>query len=187
MTSAIPRPEWSPNKTTRRGRVSWLCVHWSAGSFASTVDWIMREVSEVSYHVVIAPDGSTRQAVPWSMASWAVGVAKSPDPRIIWDDNSNHSSESIALAGGPIVLPTPQQVARLLDELVDRMNAHRWGADQVFRILGHDQVATFPVGHPKQGQYGRKSDPQGWTSPNPQSHHWLPLDPIRRAVAARLV
>ncbi len=167
----------SPNKSKRREKVAYLVVHWTGGTFASAVDWCLRDESDVSYHVIIAPDGEARQIVPWEYAAWAVGWSKSPYPDFPFM-SGNHASESIALAGGPPVAPTQKQRERLVVILAERMVANGWDHDQVWRIIGHDQTAVFKPGHPQAGQFGRKPDPQG--------HGWLPLIPIREAVRTLL-
>jgi N-acetyl-anhydromuramyl-L-alanine amidase AmpD len=169
----------SPNKTRRREWVSWLCVHWTGGTYASAVDWCMRAESEVSYHVILGrAKGERADLVPWEYAAWSVGHAKPPAPWLAFR-SGNHTSESIALAGGPPTPPTEWQRDELVRLLAERMRHHGWGAHDVHRILGHDQVAVFKPGHPRAGEFGRKPDPQG--------SGWLPLEPIRLAVAELLL
>lgn len=175
----------SPNRTKRREPVRWLCVHWTGGSFASSVDWCCRKESRVSYHAIINLDGSIAQLVPWDYAAWAVGWSKPPAEWLTFT-SGNHSSESIALAGAPPKPPTAAQVAALVQLLAERMRARGWGAQDVHRILGHDQVAVYEPGHKKAGQFGRKPDPQGTDAWGKPDGGWLPLAPIRAAVAAAL-
>lgn len=167
----------SPNWSKRRETVQFLCVHWTGGGFAGSVDWCLRPESEVSYHDIIGPDGTIRHLVDYDHAAWAVGVSRSPLAGLRFT-SGNHASESVALAGCPPVPVTPEQRRALVGYLVARMQARGWGPDEVGRILGHDQVASFPAGHARAGQFGRKPDPQG--------SGWLPLLPIRSEVAHEL-
>jgi len=186
VTPATPATDrQSPNRTKRREPVRFLCVHWTGGTFSSAVDWCCRDESDVSYHVIIGPDGAAVQLVPWDYAAWAVGWSKSPAPWLTFT-SGNHASESIALAGGPATPPTAEQVATLVQLLTERMRARGWGAGDVRRILGHDDVAVYKPGHAKAGRFGRKPDPQGTDAWGKPEGGWLPLAPIRAAVAAAL-
>lgn len=183
MTDELTNP--SPNRTRRREYVTWLCVHWTGGTFGSAVDWCTRPESEVSYHTIISPEGKIARLVPYDFAAWAVGYSKSPLPNLTFR-SGNHSSESIALAGGPPGEPTAAQRKALLGILAERMRAHGWGPGEVWRILGHDQVAIYGPDHPdatKRGKFGRKPDPQGTDRWGKPIGGWLPLDGVRRAVA----
>lgn len=167
----------SPNKTKRREQLQFICVHWSGGSYESSLDWCLREESEVSYHMLIGPTGIATQIVPWEYAAWAVGYAKSIDFRVAFK-NANHASISIALAGGPPTEPTIQQVQALELWILDRMRAAGWGKDDVWRIWGHNQCAVYGPTYKKAGQFGRKPDPEG--------SNWLPLEPLRKRIYAAL-
>lgn len=176
----------SPNRSSRSyaGKVvpvTCCIVHWTGGTYESAIDWCLREESDVSYHVVISPKGERRQLVPWDRAAWAAGWSKSPDVRMPFNhpNSGNRASDNIGLAGGPPTPPTPAAIAALVLELVARFKARGWKADEVWRILGHDEVAVFPPAHARAGELGRKPDPQG--------QGWLPLPPIRLEVRAQLL
>jgi hypothetical protein len=108
--------------------------------------------------------------VSFDRAAYSVGVSRPSDPRFTWKTGGNSARENIALAGDPSRGPvTPIQRELFIQILCWRMRVHGWGPADVWRIVGHDEVA-----HPR----GRKSDPQG--------KGWLPLAPIRAEVARRL-
>lgn len=175
----------SPNKSIRKLKTQFICVHWTGGSFKSSLDWCLRDESDVSYHVIIGPEGQIEHIVPWEYAAWSVGWAKSIDPRVVFISDlereicsSNHASENLALAGAPPKAPTEQQIKMLISLLVFRFVHLGWTGADVWRIWGHDECAIYPPGHKKAGLLGRKPDPQGSA--------WLPLEPIRVEVARLL-
>lgn len=173
----------SPNKTRRKLQTQFICVHWTGGSYAGSVSWCLDPKSQVSYHTIIGPKAERSDIVPYEFAAWSVGWAKTIDPRVVFvSDNkvcqSNHASESVALAGCPPKKPTDEQIQALVLWITERFRALGWTADDIWRIWGHDQCATFPPGHKKFGQFGRKDDPQG--------QEWLNLQEIKDLVYAQL-
>jgi len=166
----------SPHHTARTPGVALEAfgVHWTGGSFAATLDWISRREYQgkpiyASYHMLIGPLGEVAYPVDWARASYSLGVSRRHDPRFTWTRAGNSASENFALAGAPPTKPTALQVELLVDALAARLAAHGFGPDDVWRIVGHDEVAW-----PR----GRKPDPQG--------KDWLPLAPVRAAVARAL-
>lgn len=166
----------SPNHTARAPGVALetFGVHWTGGSFAATLDWIARREYQgkpiyASYHMLIGPAGEIAYPVDWARASYSLGVSRAHDARCTWTRAGNSASENIALAGAPPRKPPALQVTLLVEALVARLRAHGFGAADVWRIAGHDEVAW-----PR----GRKPDPQGKA--------WLPLSPVRDAVARAL-
>lgn len=177
----------SPNHTARAQGIKVECyiVHWTGGTYASAVDWCCRDESNVSYQLIIGPKpGQIAYLVPWDRACQAVGTSRAPRG-FTFGRSGNSASDNIALAGGPPTGPTEFQRETLVSVLAERMQARGHASHEVHRILGHDQVAVFPAldekgrPHPFAGKLGRKTDPQG--------KGWLPLDPIRAAVAAQLL
>jgi len=170
-------PRTSPNHTARSAKVvvEALCVHWSGGSFAGTVDWIGRTHFKgqriyASYHAVFGAAGEVAYPVPLERAAYSVGVSRADDPRFTWTTAGNSATENVALAGAPPVPPTAEQLELLDAWCVARMIAHGWGPDAVWRIRGHDQLA-----HPR----GRKPDPQG--------SDWLSIPALQARVGERLI
>jgi N-acetyl-anhydromuramyl-L-alanine amidase AmpD len=173
---AATDPRTSPNHTTRAAGVALEAfgVHWTGGGFNATLDWIGRDEYQgkriyASYHMLIGPGGELAYPVPWDRAAYSLGVSRSHDARFTWTRAGNSASENIALAGAPPRKPTDRQVALLIEALAERLRARGFGPDDTWRIVGHDQVAWAR---------GRKQDPQG--------KGWLPLAPVRAAVAAQL-
>ncbi len=62
----------SKNYNRRREPVAGIALHWTAGSYAASVDWVCSERSRVSYHAIIGPDGEIAQIVPWAARAWAI-------------------------------------------------------------------------------------------------------------------
>lgn len=166
----------SPNHSSRAARVAveTFGVHWTGGSFAATLDWIGRSEYQgtpihASYHVLIGPAGELAYPVPFARAAYSLGKSRPSDARFQWSTAGNSASENFALAGAPPRKPTDLQREILIECLAERMRARGFRSADVWRIVGHDEVA-----HPR----GRKADPQG--------QDWLPLAPVREAVAAAL-
>lgn len=167
----------SPNHTARTPGVALeaFAVHWTGGSFAATLDWISRREYQgkpiyASYHMLIGPKGEIAYPVDWSRASYSLGVSRRNDARFTWTRAGNSASENVALAGAPPTKPTDLQVEILVEALAARIVARGFGAEDVWRIIGHDEVAWAR---------GRKQDPQG--------KGWLPLAPVRESVRAALL
>jgi N-acetylmuramoyl-L-alanine amidase len=147
-----------------------VMVHFSAGTFASTVDWCKRAKSGVSYNRVVRWDGKVELIVPERLRAWHAGRCQSSDPRLPYTD-ANSAFEGIALSGGPSFgPPTRKQVSALVKLIRERFEANGWPLSETWRIVGHDSEA-FPR--------GRKDDPTGKHKDAP----WLDLNTIRREVA----
>lgn len=181
----------SPNCNRRRGTAQAIALHWTAGTFASSLDWICHEESKVSYNCLIAPQGQAYLVVPWHGRAWSMGYCIPSQPTRLKYTDANSAFESIALAGGPPTLPTPQMVETCIALCVDRFVAHGWPASEVsWRITTHQAEAVFGPGHPRAGQRGRKEDPEGVDAkghPLPAAQKWLDVDRVRAEVARRLL
>lgn len=180
----------SPNKTRRRSNepIGGICVHWSGGTYASARDWCLRDESDVSYNDLIGRvKGEFTTLVPWKeYAAWAVGYAKSPDPRIVWAQ-PNRGTISVALSGGPPTPPTAWQYDTLVETIAGYFAALQWDAANAFRIFGHDDVAVFAPTHARAGELGRKDDPQGLDYVRRHGGDlWLNLTSLRFDVVAAL-
>lgn len=171
MTAAPARPDRAKNWNRRRHPVVGICLHWTGGTFASAVDWCWRAESQVSYHAIISPRGQVALVAPWEARAWAIGRSRSSDPtRLPYPaDDANSVFESIALAGGPPVKPTPEAVAKLIALVAERFRARGWSAGDVWRITTHRAEAW---------ERGRKHDPDG--------EGWLDVEAVRKAVADTL-
>lgn len=164
----------SPNHSKRFKAVEAIVAHWTGGTYASAVDWCQRDESDVSYHEIIGPKGELAVLVAPDRGAWAVGCSKAP-PRFHFGTSGNSGTYSIALAGGPPTPPTDAQRSVLLERLQWAFAYFGFNPTDTYRIISHTDVAVFPKGHPRAGQYGRKPDPEG--------QHWLPLAPIRQQLA----
>lgn len=114
----------------------------------ATLSWVQSPKSKVSYHVLIARDGTTYRIVPDNRIAWACGVSA-------WNGVSDVNSVSLNVAfanrqDGREPLTTAQRVAA---QAVITEWLHRWPAIEA--VTTHAIVAR-----PK----GRKHDPE--TAPN---------------------
>ena len=146
-------------------------VHYSAGTYESTVDWCRTPASKVSYNTVIGPEGQIAQIVPYDMRAWHAGVCQPSDPQHFPYHDANSAFEGIALSGGPdFHPPTPEQVETLVAVLKSRFAARGWDRRETWRITSH-RAEAWPR--------GRKEDPEG---PD-LAHPWLDLTVIRERVS----
>jgi hypothetical protein len=144
--------------------------HWTGGTYASAVDWCLRDESDVSYHTVISPKGERTDLIPFAewnkYAAWSVGYAKAPEGFPEPMTLANHRTINIAFAGGPPVGLTDAAFNMGVSIGLEVFMQQKWGTKDLWRVLGHSDVAVFGPEHPKAGQFGRKHDPWGenWVS-----------------------
>lgn len=168
---------YTPNWSKRRHNVEALVYHWTGGTFKSAVSWCLADESEVSYHTVISPEGTRRDLLAFdewkTKSAWSVGTGREPDGFPVKMPNPNHYSISVALAGGPTVLPTEAAFNMAVAIGLEVFHAMKWTSKDLWRVVGHIDLATFPKEHPKAGQFGRKQDPWVWKDPKGVEHVWL--------------
>lgn len=156
---------YTPNRSERRRPVSAIVYHWTGGTYASAVDWCLRDESDVSYHVVIGPKGERRDLLPFDqwdrLAAWSVGYAKAPPGYPGEMDLANHRTINIAFAGGPPVGLTDAAFNMGVGIGLEVFVKFNWGVEDLWRVIGHADVAVYDPKHPKAGQFGRKPDPWG--------------------------
>lgn len=177
----------SPNHNALRESRIGIGVHYSAGTYDSTVDWCCRPKSQVSYNAVIRWDGHVELLVPWDLRAWHMGPCASSDPLRLPYVDANSAFEGIALSGGPeFGRPTREAVAALVKLLRDRMLARAWPLSETWRIVGHETERIYTAKDTPNaalwGKKGAKSDPSGplplWGPTRP----WLDLNAVRREV-----
>jgi hypothetical protein len=156
---------YTPNRSIRRKPIVAVVYHWTGGTFKSAVDWCLRDESDVSYHTIISPTGERRDLIPFdewkTTAAWSVGHAKTPPGFPESLALANHVTINIALAGGPPVAPTQAAVNMAVAVGHEVFLSMKWGTKDLWRVLGHADVAVYGPDHPKAGQFGRKPDPWG--------------------------
>lgn len=138
-----PSPHFSPEPPHERFGV---CFHHTVLSFAETIAHMQSPASRVSYHVVIAPDGSRARLVPEERIAWHAGVS-------VFQGRSgcNAFLLGVSFAGDTYAAPlTDAQLASALDWLEPRWSRLGWSLG---RMTDHRQIAP-----------GRKDDlaPAEW-------------------------
>ncbi len=139
-----PSPHFSATPAHERLGV---CFHHSVLDFESTLAHMQRPESRVSYHVLIAPDGTRARLVADEHVAWHAGVS-------IFQGRThcNDFLLGVSFAGDTRVAPlTDAQIASALDWLAPRWTLHRWTPAA---MTDHRQIAP-----------GRKDDldPAEWT------------------------
>lgn len=135
-------PEVFKSSPNQSGTISpkYIILHHSAGSHDGTRSWILNSKSKVSYHYLIAADGSLTQFVSDTKKSWHAGSSH-------WNGISGLNSHSIGISFyGDTNTRTPSaaEIDSCAKKCVYLMS--KFGLDES-RILTHEQIAP-----------GRKND-----------------------------
>ncbi len=124
-----------------------VCFHHSVMPFDETIAHMLRPESQVSYHVLIAPDGTRARLVADEHIAWHAGASS-----FHGRTRCNDFLLGVSFAGDTNAAPlTDAQLASALDWLVPRWSLHRWTSAW---MTDHRQIAP-----------GRKDDlkPSEWT------------------------
>lgn len=138
-----PSPHFSAEPPHERLGV---CFHHTVMPFAETIAHMQAPASRVSYHVVIAPDGSRARLVPEERVAWHAGVSDFQGR-----SGCNAFLLGISFAGDTRAAPlTDAQIESALEWLGPRWRAFGWSLG---RMTDHRQIAP-----------GRKDDlaPAEW-------------------------
>ena len=138
----------SPNHNARPGAISAIVLHADAASrLDSSLDWVLRRESGVSYHIMIGRNGAVYMTVPPERRAWHAGKS-----RMEGHDDVNDFSIGVCLANrndGQEEYPASQyaEAIRVCVTLCKHFGI------PATRITTHAAVAT-PA--------GRKTDPKGF-------------------------
>ena len=142
----ISRP--SPNFTvTPAHEQLGVCFHHSAMDFDATITHMLRSENKVSYHVLIAPDGTRATLVADHHIAWHAGVST-----FLGRACCNNFLLGAAFAGDTYITPiTNAQLASAIEWLTLRWSRHDWTPAV---MTDHRQIAPI-----------RKNDlnPSEWT------------------------
>lgn len=142
--SLHPSPNFSPSPAHEGLGV---CFHHSVMNFEATIDHMIRPESKVSYHVLIAPDGTRAILVDDNRIAWHAGVSS-----FLGRSDCNRFLLGVSFAGDTRATPlTDAQIASALDWLAPRWSRSHWTPSV---MTDHRQIAP-----------GRKDDlaPSEWT------------------------
>lgn len=132
-----PSPNFSPSPEHEQLGV---CFHHSVLDFEATIAHMLNPESRVSYHVLIAPDGSRARLVADEHIAWHAGVSTFQGRT-----DCNAFLLGVSFAGDTRVAPlTDPQIASALDWLVPRWTRLGWTPAM---MTDHRQIAP-----------GRKTD-----------------------------
>lgn len=132
--------------TSPRHECAGVLFHHSVMSFDETLALMCGDDREVSYHCLIAPDGTRCTLVADQHIAWHAGAST-----FLGRSRCNDFLLGLAFAGDTYAHPlTHAQVESALEWLASRWDVHRWKID---RMTDHRQVAP-----------GRKDDlnPTEW-------------------------
>jgi len=111
-----------------------VVFHHTEISFEDTIALMMRPESKVSYHCVIAADGSRCRLVPDHAVAWHAGVSE-----FMGRTGCNAFMLGVSFAGDTDRAPlTSLQLASAIEWLTARWTRHGWNIE---RMTDHRQVA----------------------------------------------
>ncbi len=137
-----PSPHFSPDLHERRG----VCFHHSVLPFGETIAFMQSPASRVSYHVLVAPDGTRARLVADDRVAWHAGVSAFQGR-----PHCNAFLLGLSFAGDTRASPlTKAQLASALEWLEPRWSRLGWSLEW---MTDHRQIAP-----------GRKDDlfPAEW-------------------------
>ncbi len=124
-----------------------VLFHHSIQPFDETIALMARPESKVSYHCLIAPEGTRCTLVPDAEVAWHAGASE-----FLGRTRCNDFLLGVAFAGDTYAAPlTAAQIASALEWLAPRWTRHAW---TIARLTDHRQVSP-----------GRKDDlnPTEWS------------------------
>lgn len=111
-----------------------VVFHHTVMSFDATVAHMLRPESKVSYHLLIAPDGTRCTLVADEHVAWHAGASE-----FLGRKRCNDFLLGVAFAGDTYAAPlTAAQLASALEWLAPRWARHGWTLD---RMTDHRQIA----------------------------------------------
>lgn len=144
-----------------------VMLHYDGSSSdAGAANWFADPACRVSYQTLVLDDGNLVRIAPDTARAWHAGYCRASDPRLTYQDaNSAFYGVSAATTDGVDV--TIPQMLGVAWQTYRWFIAEGWDADEMWRIVSHASEAVYPPGHPRAGQRGRKSDPEGHDAKNP--------------------
>jgi AmpD protein len=126
-----PSPHFA---TTPAHEQSGVCFHHSVLDFEATIALLKNPESEVSYHVLIAPDGTRARLVADEHIAWHAGASQ-----FLGRSRCNDFLLGVSFAGDTWEAPlTEAQIASALDWLAERWTERRW---TLAVMTDHRQIA----------------------------------------------
>lgn len=171
------KPPWGATLTEPRLGVM---LHYDAsGSDKGALQWLLVDPTcKVSYNWLVLDNGAVRDIAPNDCVAYHAGVCRSSDPTRLPYKSANAAFYGVAAAAKPGDVITPAQHLGIVLVVAACFQKHGWSADDLWRIVDHKSEATYPKGHAKAGQRGRKVDIDGVQGMTVQS--------VREAVRAYL-
>lgn len=145
-----------------RERRHGVMLHYDgSGTDAGAVAWFSDPRCNVSYNRLVLDDGSYVIIAPDNTRAWHAGHCRSSNPARLPYQDANSAFYGIAVATDDVHGVTALQ--KLAVAWLTRRWFHRegWDPTETWRIVGHSSEAVYGPDHPKAGQRGRKTDPEG--------------------------
>ncbi|MEI6862458.1 MAG: N-acetylmuramoyl-L-alanine amidase [Verrucomicrobiota bacterium] len=133
MFPEISRPSANFTATPAHEQLG-VCFHHSTLEFEATIEHILHSDSQVSYHWLIAPDGTRCQFVADAHIAWHAGAST-----WLGRTRCNNFLLGVAFAGNTYATPlTAAQMASTLEWLAPRWMRQGW---TTARMTDHRQIA----------------------------------------------
>lgn len=138
-----------------------IMLHYDASvTDEGSIEWLAGPEIKVSYNWIVMDSGNIIPIAPEDARAWHAGCCKSDDARLVYRDaNSAFYGLSVAATSGDRA--TVEAKRSILAMCLTLFGNHQWPISETWRIVSHRTQAVFCKGHPRAGEYGRKSDPEG--------------------------
>lgn len=169
--------EWEPTRamvvntdrysTPREPKIGVMLHYDGSTTDVGAVSWFSHPECQVSYQVLVLDDGSYVRIAPDGARAWHAGYCRTSDPQHLPYRDANSALYGLAISTTDGVDVTPLQM--LTTAWITRrwFDFHGWDPAETWRVVGHSSEAVFGPGHQKEGQRGRKTDPEGSDPKNP--------------------
>ena len=153
--------------TLREPRVGIMLHFDGSGTDEAAMAWFADPACYVSYHVLALDNGSLVRIAPDDARAWHAGYCRTSDPERLPYQDANSAFYGIAAATNGSTDVTTLQTLAIAQQCRSWFQAEGWDPTETWRIVGHRTEAVFGPNHPKAGQRGRRSDPEGADLNNP--------------------
>lgn len=151
----------------REPRVGIMLHYDASSSDASAVAWFTDPRCRASYNYLVLDSGNIIPIAPLHARAWHAGVCRTDDPVRLPYRDANSAFYGVAIAATTGEMATKDAKRSVAMICATLMRLEQWPTEHVWRITSHRAQAVYPTRlpdgrpHPKAGERGRKSDPEG--------------------------
>jgi len=119
----------SPNQSNRGGTISHIVLHNTAGSYASSVDWLCNKAAKASAHLVIGRDARVCQLVPFDKKAWHAGNGRFNANSIGIEIEATNKQRGMTIMQERTVVEHCKFLMSVYGIPVENIIIHRWVRD----------------------------------------------------------